>query len=256
MTDDAPQLHDAEAPRWRPPFGLLGLIVLAWVVYEATHSPALASVLVSLKFGWEEFLTARWLRLRDPDPRRGRSLFWLYASWGVWKCATVAGLMAGAFTAIAFSTPNRWALDQSFLAALSTLLTAVFGFAVSKALEAAAAMLARRGQCRLWLDSGVNGARHRDCWPPTPYCFGRNRLDLLIYTASYLALAVVFPFLGLIGMCILGMWLTNLEVFILCVILSVVFLIGAHVYQKAVSAQVWAISPEECWPEPWDLPPP
>lgn len=252
MTDDALEPRDPAA-RWRPPFGLLGIIVLACLVYEATHSPALASVLVSLKFGGEEFLTARWLRRKDPDPRRGRSLYWLYASWGVWKSAAVALLMATAFAAVAATQPNAGVLELTLSAWLSTVLIAVAGFVASVGLATAAGLLARRGQYRLWLDSGVNAARRRGCWPPTPFCDGRrNHLNLLMATAHVFALcAPAFLFYSLL------MYLSKgAAVGTLCLILSVVFLIGVVVCLKAISVEVRAYYPSQCWPERWDLPQP
>src|SRR5205823_1721793 len=51
---------------------------VGWALYELTTQPALGAVAVCLKFGWEDFRTARWLRRRDPNRRRGRACFWLY----------------------------------------------------------------------------------------------------------------------------------------------------------------------------------
>ena len=79
MTDALDPL-DSDAPRWRMPFGLLGVIAFAWIVYEATHSPALASFFVALKFAWEDLRTAHWLRRNDLVRSRASSLFWLYTS--------------------------------------------------------------------------------------------------------------------------------------------------------------------------------
>ena len=79
----------------------LALVLIGCVIYELTQSPALGSVLVCLKFGWDDFLTARWLWRRDADRWRRASLFWLYLAWGLWKTAIVAFLMSLAFALVA-----------------------------------------------------------------------------------------------------------------------------------------------------------
>src|SRR2546421_118232 len=78
------------ARRWHGAFTWTGLLVVGWVLYELTAQPALGAVAVCLKFGWEDFRTARWLRRRDPDRGRGRACFWLYVGNGLWKTALVA----------------------------------------------------------------------------------------------------------------------------------------------------------------------
>src|SRR5947209_18895965 len=76
---------DEERPGrgWHGPFTWTGLLAVGWVLYELTAQPAVGAVAVCLKFGWEDFRTALWLRRRDPDRRRGRACFWLYAGNGL-----------------------------------------------------------------------------------------------------------------------------------------------------------------------------
>ena len=75
------------------------LLVVACVLYELTQSPAIGSVLVCAKFGWDDLLTARWLWRSDPLPRRRDACFWIYLAWGFWKTAIVAFLntLTGAY---------------------------------------------------------------------------------------------------------------------------------------------------------------
>src|ERR1700733_2601344 len=95
--------EEAVAPRsrWRLPFTWLGLLAVAWVIVELTHQPALGAVAVCLKFGWEDFRTARWLYHTDTQLWRRRSTFWLYLAWGLWKTAVVAFLMSIGFALVA-----------------------------------------------------------------------------------------------------------------------------------------------------------
>ena len=62
------------------PFTWLGLLALAWIIVELTHQPALGAVAVCLKFGWEDFRTARWLYNTDPQLWRRRSFILAFAT--------------------------------------------------------------------------------------------------------------------------------------------------------------------------------
>src|SRR5262245_42175623 len=101
--------------RWRLPFTWLGLIALGCIVVRRPHQPALGAGLVCRKFGFEAFLTARWLWRSDPDPWRRRSTFWLYLSWGLWKTAVVAFLMSAGFAAVAPRNPAPPAAPAALL---------------------------------------------------------------------------------------------------------------------------------------------
>ena len=70
---------------WQRHLTLPGLLALGWLIFEATSQPALAVVVVCVKFGWNDLLTAYWLRVRDPEPGRGRACFWLYLTGAFWK---------------------------------------------------------------------------------------------------------------------------------------------------------------------------
>src|SRR5262245_2789700 len=75
------------ATRWA--VGLSLLIILGWVLFELTAQVPLALAVVCLKFGWEDFRTAVWLRKEDPCRARGWAEFWLFVSSGLWKTALV-----------------------------------------------------------------------------------------------------------------------------------------------------------------------
>src|SRR5205807_7892047 len=95
------------ARRWHGAFTWTGLLVVGWMLYELTAQPALGAVAVCLKFGWEDFRTARWLRRRDPERRRGRACFWLYAGNGLLKTAGVAFVMTFAMVTVAMGVDAR-----------------------------------------------------------------------------------------------------------------------------------------------------
>jgi hypothetical protein len=246
MSDDALGQPDPPRKAWRLPFGWLTLLALAWVVYELTHSPAIASVLICLKFGWEDFLAARWVWRSDPLPARRRCLFWIYLAWGLWKTATVAFLMSIAFAAVSPPGPLPQAVPQALLAFLGTFFTTLAAIGLSTLFTAMAVLTAWLAGVRLWLDTGVHRARRFDFWPPTPFCEGRpNRLGTLVVTALGLV-----SFLGLIGLLSLTPAGQRGIVFGLFLPVGAPVVIGLA--RELILAKVRAEHPDECWPEEWD----
>jgi hypothetical protein len=230
--------------RWRLPFTWMGLLAVAWVVYELTHQPALGAIAICLKFGWEDFHTAYWLAWHDASRWRRWSTFWLYVAWGLWKTAVVAFLMSFAFAAFG---PRKAApgVPQVVLVFLGTFLTTLTGFALSTLLTAVAVLCAWWGGVRLWLDSAVHRARRLDCWPPAPFCEGRtNRLGSLLLTG--LGLGFLFVLLILLAAAPGGA-----GGFAICFFLSITAPVMMLVARELISRQVWAESPYECWHEPW-----
>jgi hypothetical protein len=191
MDDHLAALTEEEATprRWRWPFTWLGLLAVGWVVYELTAQPVLGAITVCLKFGWEDFQTAHWLRRRDPDVSRGRTCGWLYFASGLWKIAIVALLMSIAFGAITDGGRGA-ALPNPGGVYLGTLLTSVLGLGLSALATWHAVELAYRSHTRLWLDYAVHRARRRSVWPPSVLCDGRsNRVGRLLLTTLIVTVA-------------------------------------------------------------------
>src|SRR5688500_12502652 len=84
---------EVDRPDARGTWVWLWLLLLGFVIYELTAYPALGIGTVCLKFGWEDFRTALWLRRTDPLPARGRACFWLYLSFGLLKTAITGGIL-------------------------------------------------------------------------------------------------------------------------------------------------------------------
>jgi hypothetical protein len=250
MSDDPFALPE-EAPRrrWRLPFTWLGLLALAWIVYEVTHNPALGAVAVCLKFGWEDFRAARWLRRTDPDRRRGAACSWLYFGWGRWKTAAVAFLMSVGFAVVGhriWAAPGGVAALWAFL---GTFLTTLVGLGLSTLATLRAVELAWRGGVRLWLGRPAHRARRGDHWPPTPLCEGYpNRLGYLLGTTVAVLLVGVSIFLVVLtaagGLPALGL---VTAAFLLASPLLLLLL------RDALQSRVGARTPAECWG--WGGPP-
>ena len=86
-------LEENSPKRSHSRFIWLILIGLGFLVYELTAQPALGVSLASIKFGWNDLLSARWFRRTDPDRRRGRTYFWLYLASSFWKIAITATIL-------------------------------------------------------------------------------------------------------------------------------------------------------------------
>jgi hypothetical protein len=242
--------------RWRFPFGWVGLVALACILYELTQSVAVGSALVCLKFGWEDFLAARWLWLRDPLLWRRRATFWLYLAWGLWKTAVVAFLMSVAFALV---TPRAAGagLPEALLAFAATFLLTLIALGLSILMTALAVVCAWWGGFRLWLDWAVHRARRHDDWPPTPWCRGNtNRLGHLLLTS-----------LGVVAIVLLMVILTTFTpAGLVSPVIGFALAISAPVvlvlFREMIYRHVWAERPEECWSETpaetedWQDPPP
>jgi hypothetical protein len=249
MRDEPLYLDTEPKPRrWRLPFSWMGMILLAWMVFEVTRSPALGAVCICLKFGWDDARTAWWLFRRDPDHYRARTLLCLYLAWAIWKVAVVGFVMSLAFAAV---VPRRMPLPaappQALLAFVSTFLTAVIGFLSAGLLTLMALLLAWVGRCRLWLDSGVRRARRFDYWPPTPFCLGRtNYLPYVILSTIILVLLLAVITLGIAG----ARGRVGVAAFFILSIFSPVIVL---LLRESLVHRVGAETPQECWPEEWDV---
>lgn len=169
------------------------LFLVGWVLYELTTQPTVGAVAVCLKFGWEDFRAAIWLRRVDPRRLRGRACFWLYLASGLAKTAGIAGLMSFTFVAVSPKGPGaqgqRWAaiMDMAAWTGLATLV----GLVCSIVTLGYAAALARWGGFKLWLSRDIHRARHRNDWPPYGSSIVQNnRLNFLLIVVL---LVVFFP---------------------------------------------------------------
>jgi hypothetical protein len=248
--DDTEYGREAEPRRSRIPFSWLSLLFAGWVLYEVTAQPALGTALVCLKFGWDDFRTARWLRRNDPDCRRGRACFWAFVAWGMAKVAFVAfGIVAVISVVYHRVIKQRGQLPAVVVwSALGTLATIGVMFALGALAGAYSLCLARRHRLRLWVHRGVHAARRIDTWPPDAPDKARNDFEGVM---MFLGMAVIiFPFLVyLLASSIEGqpnwgkqpMPTSWLVLWLLWVIATM------FVFLRSVKAAT-ATSPAECWP--------
>ncbi|MCE9533762.1 MAG: hypothetical protein K8T89_21930 [Planctomycetes bacterium] len=154
---------ESQQPR---PGGFLTLpviLVIGWLIYEGTHEPAIAAMAMCLKFGLEDFRTARWLLRTDPDGGRGRSCAWLYIASGLWQTAVI-GLAMVLLTVVLDELIQGRPQKPKDAVGLRKLLngatlTILFGFTFSTLATYVAMLYAWRHRVRPWLNGSVHYAR-------------------------------------------------------------------------------------------------
>jgi hypothetical protein len=240
-------LHTEEAADrgWRLQLSWYALILVAWVIYEFTSQPALAAAVTCAKFGWADWRSAFWLRRVDPDERRGRTCFWFYLAYGLWKVALMACLVMLVLLLITSAIRGRPAGAPGAgipPAVVGVLTAAALGFGLSFFVTYLSVWSALRNRVKVWLGSAPHRARTQRYWPPT---YGQHNAAPFV-TVTTLVITLWFAILGaalaatafgppgLVGLALLGLFTlaSPVTLFVL----------------KYLEQQVFARSPEECWP--------
>ena len=189
-------MADTPPPRERSSFsaepslatvGWLGLLALAWLLYELTNLAG-AGDGGAVPEVWLGGFPVRLVAVPGrPAAQAQALLLWLYAAWGLLR---VRGWPCSWRWASPFSSPPRRAggpvgMPQTFAALAGTFpLTALVGLTLAVLGTTVAALLAWYTGTQLWLGSAVHAARHCNDWPPSPWCEGRtNQLSRLLHTA-------------------------------------------------------------------------
>jgi hypothetical protein len=256
--DEAPDSHGEPPVRRRPSLVLPALLAISIVVYELTAQPGLGAAIACSKFGWDDFLTARWLRRRDPDRPRGRASFWLYVAAGLWKTAVtgVIVMFAVAFLEAALRPPPPQAPAPPSEAIAGALLAAFFGFVLSTLATGRAFIGALKNGVRLWIDGPVHRDRRADRWPPISTAGRKNRAGAVLFTALFLGMMVLLAVLhGLLQSALRG-WaaagpqgqqladtLANLFCCGIFLLVPVLILVVRDILGQLALAR----SPAECW---------
>jgi hypothetical protein len=186
---------EAPAGRWQGVITWVGLATTGVILYELTNQPALGTATLCLKFGWEDFKTARWLCRFDPWRARGRACWWMFVASGLWKIAALAvGVNLVVIPSLYVLSnlngrlpPNR--LSEAFKGAG---LTSVACFGLSAIATTWAVAVAGRNRVRLWLDGRTGRYCRNGIWPPYGAARRRyNRLRILLASATATVCIVV-----------------------------------------------------------------
>jgi hypothetical protein len=191
-------LRESERRRktvWAFLFSWPSLIMLAWLLYEVNSQASLIVVLLCLKYGWEDFKTARWLRWRDPNRSRGRTCFWLFVASGFWKITIRSWILmlVGPLLHAFFAGPGNGAANARDLPPffMERAIAAMIGLLLCTITTSIGIIRALLLGQRIWVDSEVSRAREGNWWPPPDGPSERvNTAGRLIVSSL---LAVVLP---------------------------------------------------------------
>jgi hypothetical protein len=196
--DARPRRHGRRLLAWT------AVIMFGLLVWELTTQPALGAAMLSLKFGWRDFRTAVWLRRTDPDGRRGRACFWLYAASGLWKIALASVVIFWMVAVIATPWQGLRVVQQRREFFVTVVAYGIGLSLASCGLATVASYVAlfraRAAGVRLWLHDAVLWAARRQEWPPN--AGDRNRsgrvfaaAGMTVYVAGFVLLAVTIQLL-------------------------------------------------------------
>jgi hypothetical protein len=185
------------------------ILAVAFVVTELTAHPAIGVSVLCLKFGWNDFRTAIWLRRRDPDRKRGATCGWFYMASGLWRvCLWSFGLMFAAILFIVALDPpqpgRRGAQNDPDLPpeVMTCMVMWLTSFASATLLTGTSILLAWRRRVKVWISASISESRRRDEWPPRPLPRARPERNLLrAWTiGTGLGAFVICFVLGMIGL--------------------------------------------------------
>lgn len=238
----------------------------AFVVTELTAHPAIGVIVLCLKFGWNDFLTAWWLRRRDPDRVRGATCSWFYLSSGLWRIClwsfvllflTLGLLVAAEFQQLKQAPANQAANQGA--ESLTCLIVWLLSSAAATVLTVVSVLLAWRRKVKVWVTGSLTHSRRNGLWPPQPKHERRNLLRFWLAATAVpligaLFLIVLFSlaaFLGAIPVNNAPM-IALFALFLSCSIL-IAALVSVLSFGAKIFARVGAFAPTECWPELLEL---
>jgi hypothetical protein len=165
------------------------LFLAGWLLYQFTAQPGLGALVACAKFGWADIRTAFWLRRVDPDRRRGKTCFWAYLTYGLWKVGLMSTLVLitiGLFDDLIVLVPRPFA--PKWHPVLSGVLTAIaMGFSLSLPTAYIALWSAWRNGVRVWLGNAPTRARKAHFWPPR-----HGRVNMVFFVGSTTLLLTIF----------------------------------------------------------------
>ncbi|HEY7428066.1 MAG TPA: hypothetical protein VH682_27780 [Gemmataceae bacterium] len=234
--------------------GWPALFLAGWLLYEFTAQPGLAALVACAKFGWTDVRTAFWLRRVDPDRPRGRTCFWSYIAYGLWKVAVMATLtmiVLGFLSVLVDRGRGQPPANNGFSPVLNGVLTAaVLGFGLSLPAHYIALWSALRNNVRIWQGHAPNRARKERFWPPR---HGQiNAAPFVFFTLSFVTLWVIV--LLLVGLVLIARANIAWEAILLCAVLvSIGMLVMGFLSlftrppREYGAPWLFARSPRECW---------
>jgi hypothetical protein len=245
--------------RWRIPLTWPVLLGVAWLVYEFTARPALGVLVLSLKFGWEDFLTAYWLRRIDPDAGRGKTCFLAYTAHGLFRAGLVACFLTGILEISMFprelQRPGKPLPNEVVTPIVVALVTTGSTLLLAGLVGGLTLFYAMRYQVKVWVhSSSLRRARQTSDWSAVLRVPRRKNVAQAIFTIGLFLVGFpigfsIWPLTGYFVACIfeieqgLAMFLSIFP------LLFIVPLACWPLLRRVIDGvkNATARSPEECW---------
>ncbi|MBI3863395.1 MAG: hypothetical protein HY290_16010 [Planctomycetia bacterium] len=241
--------------------------VLAWLVFEVTAQPGIATTVFCCKFGWDDVVTAQWLRQRDTSRDRGIVCSWFCLALAIGKTIAIAAIVTLIICVVTsiwlkLSAPKGW-MDQQGLDQVKKLLG---WMCIPWLMTPAAALLVIAGTVsailrgiRVWIDPEVTTARRAHAWPPScvaaylarraaePRPLSRSQALDNLENHAYAVIVMLGAISAIVTIAGTTWCILDGLGFAAASAVLVVFVPG--LVPAFLIPRIIAFSPEECWPE-------
>lgn len=226
------------------------MLLVGWVLFELTAEEGLSALVACSKFGWNDWLTSRWLWKTDPVRPRALACGWFYCASGMWKVGVAATIGIWLLMVIAVIAVSNAAAPPAFYAIGIEVLA---GFGIAALATAIASLLAWWSGQKIWVDSALHVYRRENLWPPDRR-LGANRVKLLVLSALIFWLVPLAVGAAALLLMSLNYWQAPWPVDVaIAVVVMAGLAVGLPIFLLAaserISRRVAAESPRECWPE-------
>jgi hypothetical protein len=244
------RVYESSGSRWRRLLSWSALVSLAVLLYELTSQPAVAAVVLCARFGWQDLLTAVWLRRTDPKRIRGRVCFWFYFASAIGKIAAATAVMMTMMVLVwqPPKGPQKAPDPPEFIA---VALEGLAGVVLSMMATAWALFLAWWNEVTIWISSDVHRARRRNAWPP--WIIGgkwrAGRVSGFLVAQLFIALFPIFLFVWveflilIIRLNLPGWVVISLGLGAMCGSVIGFLLVWGAIFRRLIAS-----NPYQCWP--------
>ena len=249
------------------PWWLIAMVAL--VVAELTTHPSIGVVVFCLKFGWNDFQTAFWLRRHDPIPVRGKVCSWFYLSSGLWRvCISGFALMFALVPIIAIAEARQAAGGvpqnaggQPPAELITCMIVWMLSSLAATAVTFLAVGMAHWFPFKIWVSAVVPESRRRGDWPPGIRIGARPASNVFKWWLILSAIVVSVP-LVVAGFVVLAATLggpgaraagqANLGL-LACMVLVIGLPLTVVLVCERNFRRLGATDPTECWLKPLPL---
>lgn len=230
-------------PFWNRALVWSTLGLFGWLAFELTAQPAIVAAILCTRFGWDDFLTAVWLRRNDPLKGRARACAWFCLASGVMKMVLSAfGLAMIISTVMAImegGKPRQNPRPPFPEAFWGPLIVMTAGTPVLALLAFIGCVSARMNKVRVWIDAPLTRARQSNIWPP----------DFRDFTRPSTQNIARGPWLAMVAVAMVAAVVFASLIFALSssIVLAMLALVGMVVGIGWLSRGVFAAHPGECW---------